>query len=122
VTPGASWPHNVPPPELNQPPDCRDVVMHRFGKGKNAWYGIPIHDGGTSGIHITYCPSCGHCTRHRQHGIPHRHAGSVGAGIVWIGSGRPEPQRMIRDRPAKAAVTLAVFIAGLLPAVFLAGS
>jgi hypothetical protein len=29
---------------------------------------------------------------------------------------------MIRDRPAKAAVTLAVFIAGLLPAVFLAGS
>lgn len=39
--------------------DCPDVVIHKFGKGKRSWFGIPIHDGGDSGIHITYCPWCG---------------------------------------------------------------
>ena len=38
---------------------CPDEVMRRFGKGKNAWFGIPIHDGGTSGIQIAFCPWCG---------------------------------------------------------------
>jgi hypothetical protein len=40
-------------------PDCPHVVIHRFGKGKRTWYGIPIHDGGASAIHVTYCPWCG---------------------------------------------------------------
>jgi hypothetical protein len=40
-------------------PECPDLVIHRFGKGKTTWYGIPVHDGGTSAIHVTFCPWCG---------------------------------------------------------------
>lgn len=32
--------------------ECPDIVMRRF----NDWYGIPIHDGGTSAIIVKYCP------------------------------------------------------------------
>jgi hypothetical protein len=41
-----------------------DVVMNRW---KNGTYGIPIHDGGTSVIRISYCPWCGqHLSKHKK--------------------------------------------------------
>jgi hypothetical protein len=37
--------------------DCPDVVMRRFGKVEDSfWFGIPIHDGGSSAIAIDFCP------------------------------------------------------------------
>jgi hypothetical protein len=38
------------------PFDCPDVVMHHYESG---WYGILIHDGGSSSYQILYCPWCG---------------------------------------------------------------
>lgn len=35
--------------------DCVDTVIHRY----EGWTGIPIHDGGHSGIQISFCPWCG---------------------------------------------------------------
>lgn len=37
------------------PYECPDVVIVRTQRG----LGLPIHDGGTSFIEITYCPFCG---------------------------------------------------------------
>lgn len=40
--------------------ECANVVMHRYGDADNGfWFGIPVHDGGTSAIAIEYCPWCG---------------------------------------------------------------
>lgn len=36
--------------------DCVDVVMVTMKNGRHA---IPIHDGGSSGIVISFCPWCG---------------------------------------------------------------
>jgi hypothetical protein len=40
--------------------ECPDVVMHRYVNSDGAvWFGIPIHDGGTSAIRVVWCPWCG---------------------------------------------------------------
>jgi hypothetical protein len=39
-----------------EPFDCADSVVFRANEG---WFGIMIHDGGTSGYRIKYCPWCG---------------------------------------------------------------
>lgn len=39
---------------------CPDVVMHRYvNSDGEVWFGIPIHDGGTSAIAVSFCPWCG---------------------------------------------------------------
>jgi hypothetical protein len=36
--------------------DCPDALVLRSGDG---WYGLRVHDGGTSAIEISFCPWCG---------------------------------------------------------------
>jgi hypothetical protein len=39
--------------------ECPDIVMHRYvNTDGRVWYGIPIHDGGTSAIKVAFCPWC----------------------------------------------------------------
>jgi hypothetical protein len=39
---------------------CPDVVMHRYvNRDGPEWFGIPVHDGGTSAISVNHCPWCG---------------------------------------------------------------
>ena len=43
-------------PDHDDPSDCPDVVILRRPGG--TWV-LPVHDGGTSGIAISFCPFCG---------------------------------------------------------------
>ena len=36
--------------------DCPDALVLR---SRDGWYGLRIHDGGTSAIKVSYCPWCG---------------------------------------------------------------
>lgn len=37
--------------------DCPDSLIER--RSESNWFGIRVHDGGSSGIEISYCPWCG---------------------------------------------------------------
>lgn len=42
--------------------ECPDIIIGLFDHGPaKGLFCIPIHDGGSSGITINYCPWCGVC-------------------------------------------------------------